>query len=92
MRSSRTITLFTLQPEPRRSPSALVASVVFHGSAIFLILSAFLFAPQFRLNTPDVYMMQHVNLDMPYPPIPKSGGSGSHVCEVFFIGRRIVRA
>lgn len=77
MRSSRTITLFSLQPEPRRSPSALVASVVFHGSAIFLILSAFLFAPQFRLNTPDVYMMQHVNLDMPYPPIPKSGGSGS---------------
>ena len=77
MRSSRTITLFTLQPEPRRSPSALVASVVFHGSAIFLILSAFLFAPRFRLNTPDVYMMQHVALDMPYPPIPKTGGSGN---------------
>ena len=76
MRSSRTITLFTLQPESRRSPSALVASVVFHGSAISLILSAFLFAPQFRLNTPDVYMMQHVALDMPYPPLPKSGGSG----------------
>jgi hypothetical protein len=77
MRSSRTITLFTLQPDPRRSPSALAASVVFHGSAIFLILSAFLFAPRFRLNTPDVYMMQHVALDMPYPPIPKSGGSGN---------------
>lgn len=77
MRSSRTITLFTLQPEPRRSPSALVASVFLHGGAIFLILSAFVFAPQFRLNTPDVYMMQHVSLNMPLPPIPKSGGSGS---------------
>jgi hypothetical protein len=77
MRSSRTITLFTLQPEPRRSPSALVASVVMHLSVIFVVLSAFLFAPQFRLNTPNVYMMQHVALDMPYPPIPKTGGSGS---------------
>jgi hypothetical protein len=77
MRSSRTISLFSVQPEPRRSPSALVASVVFHGSAIFLVLSAFVFAPQFRLNTPNVYMMQHVDLNMPYPTIPKAGGSGS---------------
>lgn len=77
MRSSRTITLFSLQPEPRRGPSAVVASVVVHGSAIALILSAFVYAPQFRLNTPDAYMMQHVSLNMPYPPIPKSGGSGS---------------
>ena len=77
MRSSRTITLFSLQPEPRRGPSALVASVVFHASAIALVLSAFLYAPQFRLNTPDVYMMQHVSLNMPLPPIPKLGGSGS---------------
>jgi hypothetical protein len=77
MRSSRTITLFSIQPEPRRGPSALVASVVFHSSAIALILSTFLYAPRFRLPTPDVYMMQHVNLNMPYPPIQKSGGSGS---------------
>jgi hypothetical protein len=48
-----------------------------HLSVIFVVLSAFLFAPQFRLNTPNVYMMQHVALDMPYPPIPKTGGSGS---------------
>lgn len=77
MRSSRTITLFTLQPEPPRSPSALVASAVLHASAIALVLFAFVFSPQFRLRTPDVYMMQHVDLNMPYPPIPKSGGSGS---------------
>ena len=77
MRSSRTITLFTLQPEQRRGPSAIVASVVLHGSTIALVLSAFLYAPQFRLNTPDVYMMQHVSLNMPLPPIPKLGGSGS---------------
>ena len=77
MRSSRTISLFTVQPEPRRGPSALVASVVFHGSAIFLVLSAFVYSPQFRLNTPNVYMMQHVDLNMPYPPIPKTGGGGS---------------
>ena len=77
MRSARTITLFSVQAEPRRGPSAVVASVVFHSGAIFLILSAFVFAPQFRLNTPDVYMMQHVSLNMPYPPIPKDGGSGS---------------
>lgn len=77
MRSSRTITLFSLQPEPRRGPSALVASVFFHSGAIFLILSAFVYAPQFRLNTPDMYLMQHVSLNMPPPPIPKSGGSGS---------------
>jgi hypothetical protein len=77
MRSSRTITLFTLQPEPRRGPSAIVASVVFHSAAIAFILSTFLFAPHFRLPTPDVYMMQHVSLNMPYPPVPKAGGSGS---------------
>jgi hypothetical protein len=77
MRSSRTITLFSLQPEPPRSPSALVASVVMHVSAITLVLFAFVFSPQFRLNTPDVYMMQHVDLHMPYPPIEKAGGSGS---------------
>lgn len=77
MRSSRTITLFTMQPEPRRAPSALVASATVHGAAIALILSAFLYAPQFRLRTPDVYMMQHVSLNMPLPPIPKAGGSGS---------------
>lgn len=77
MRSSRTITLFTLQPEPRRGPSALVASVFLHGGAIFLVLSAFVYAPNFRLNTPDRYMMQHVSLNMPYPTLPKSGGSGS---------------
>lgn len=77
MRSSRTITLFSLQPEPRRGPSGIVASVVLHAGAIALVLSAFVYAPQFRLNTPDVYMMQHVSLNMPYPPIPKSGGSGS---------------
>lgn len=77
MRSSRTITLFSLQPEPRRSPSALVASVILHGSAISLVLFAFVFSPQFRLNTPDAYLMQHVDLNMPYPPVEKSGGSGS---------------
>ena len=77
MRSSRTISLFTVQPEPPRGPSALVASVVLHSSAIALVLSAFVYSPQFRLNTPNVYMMQHVDLNMPYPPIPKSGGSGS---------------
>jgi hypothetical protein len=77
MRSSRTITLFSLQSEPRRGPSGLVASFVVHAGAISLILSAFVYAPQFRLNTPDVYMMQHVSLNMPYPTIPKSGGSGS---------------
>lgn len=77
MRSSRTITLFSLQPEAPRGPSALVASVVFHSAAIAFILSTFLYAPRFRLPTPDVYMMQHVSLNMPYPPIPKSGGSGS---------------
>jgi len=77
MRSSRTITLFTMQPEARRGPSALVASAVFHSAAIAFILSTFLYAPHFRLPTPDVYMMQHVSLNMPYPPIPKSGGSGS---------------
>lgn len=77
MRSSRTITLFSLQPEPRRGPSALVASVFLHGGAIFLVLSAFVYAPSFRLNTPDMYMMQHVSLNMPLPPVPKSGGSGS---------------
>ncbi|HEY1580755.1 MAG TPA: hypothetical protein VGF82_27125 [Terracidiphilus sp.] len=76
MRSSRTITLFTLQPEARRSPSALVASVVLHSSAIALVLFAFIYSPQFRLRTPDVYMMQHVSLNMPYPPIQKAGGSG----------------
>lgn len=77
MRSSRTITLFTLQPEPRRGPSALVASAVLHGGAIFLVLWAFVYAPNFRLNTPDRYMMQHVSLNMPYPTMPKAGGSGS---------------
>ncbi|MGA9587724.1 MAG: hypothetical protein WBQ95_20510 [Terracidiphilus sp.] len=77
MRSSRTISLFTVQPEPRRGPSALVASAVLHASAIALVLSAFVYAPQFRLNTPDVYMMQHVEMNMPYPPIQKDGGSGS---------------
>jgi hypothetical protein len=77
MRSSRTITLFTMQPEARRGPSALVASAVFHTAAITFILSTFLYAPRFRLPTPDVYMMQHVSLNMPYPPVPKSGGSGS---------------
>jgi hypothetical protein len=77
MRSSRTISLFSVQPEARRGPSALVASVVLHSSAIALVLSAFVYSPQFRLNTPDVYMMQHVDLHMPYPTIPKSGGSGS---------------
>ena len=55
----------------------MVASVILHGSAIFLILSAFVYSPQFRLNTPNAYMMQHVDLNMPYPPIPKAGGSGS---------------
>ncbi len=77
MRSSRTISLFTVQPEPPRGPSALVASAVLHASAIALVLSAFVYAPQFRLNTPNVYMMQHVDLNMPYPPIHKEGGSGS---------------
>jgi len=54
-----------------------VASVVLHVSAISLVLFAFVFSPQFRLRTPDVYMMQHVSLNMPYPPIEKAGGSGS---------------
>jgi len=77
MRSSRTITLFTMQPEPPQAPSGIVASAIFHASAIALVLSTFLYAPRFRLPTPDIYMMQHVNLNMPYPPIQKSGGSGS---------------
>jgi hypothetical protein len=77
MRSSRTISLFSAQPEPRRGTSALVASAVLHSSAIALVLSAFVYSPQFRLNTPNVYMMQHVSLNMPYPPIQKAGGSGS---------------
>lgn len=66
-----------MQPEPRRGPSALVASVILHSSAIALVLFSFIYSPQFRLRTPDVYMMQHVSLNMPYPPVQKSGGSGS---------------
>ncbi len=77
MRSSRTITLFTLQPEPRQGPSSFVASSGVHAAAIALVLSAFIYAPQFKLRTPDVYMMQHINLNIPYPPVHKAGGSGS---------------
>ncbi len=47
-----------------------------HASVIAGVILAFVYAPQFRLNTPDVYMMQHVNLNMPYPPIDRTGGSG----------------
>jgi hypothetical protein len=54
-----------------------VASVVLHIGAIGLVLYSFVFTPQFRLRTPDVYMMQHVSLNMPYPPVQKAGGSGS---------------
>ena len=38
---------------------------------------AFMYAPQFRLRTPDVYMMQHIDFNMPAPPIERAGGSGS---------------
>jgi hypothetical protein len=54
-----------------------VASVVLHVAAISLVLFAFVFSPQFRLRTPDVYMMQHVSLNMPYPQLEKAGGGGS---------------
>lgn len=77
MRSSRTITLFSVQPEPRRGPSALVASVVVHSAVIAMVGLAFMFAPQFRLNTPDVYMMQHIALNVPESLIHRAGGSGS---------------
>jgi len=77
MRSSRTITLFSVQPEARQGPSSFVASAVTHVCAIFGVVCAFIYTPQFKLPTPDVYMMQHVNLNIPYPPIQRAGGSGS---------------
>ena len=77
MRSSRTITLFTVQPEPRRGISSFVVSMLAHSAVIATVILAFIYAPQFKLNSPDVYMMQHVNLNMPYPPIERAGGSGS---------------
>ena len=77
MRSSRTITLFSVQPETRQGPSSYVASAVTHVCVIFGVVCAFIYTPQFRLPTPDVYMMQHVNLNIPYPPTQRSGGSGS---------------
>jgi hypothetical protein len=77
MRSSRTITLFSVQPETKQGPTSYVASGVFHVCTIFGVVCAFIYTPQFRLPTPDVYMMQHVNLNIPYPPIQKYGGSGS---------------
>jgi len=66
-----------VEPEARQGPSSYVASAVTHVCAIFGVVSAFIYTPQFRLPTPDVYMMQHVNLNMPYPPIERFGGSGS---------------
>jgi len=77
MRSSRTITLFSVQPEARQGPSSYVASAITHVCAIFGLVCAFIYTPQFKLPTPDVYMMQHVNLNIPYPPVKRAGGSGS---------------
>jgi len=42
-----------------------------------MVLLAFTYAPQFRLHTPDVYMMQHINLNVPESLIHRAGGNGS---------------
>jgi hypothetical protein len=36
-----------------------------------------LYSPQFRLHTPDVYALQHIQLNSPDPSILRSGGNGS---------------
>src|ERR1019366_6755477 len=77
MRSSRTISLFTEQPEQPKGVSAFVASMVAHSFVVALVILAFMYSPQFRLRTPDVYMLQHVELNRPDPPIRAPGGSGS---------------
>jgi len=77
MRSSRTITLFSDGPEPRQKPSAFVASMVVHGAFVAMVLLSFMYAPQFKIHSPDIYMLQHVDLNMPEPPIRRAGGSGS---------------
>lgn len=77
MRSSRTISLFTERPEPRQTPYSLVVSVVVHASGIAFVLLAFLYSPQFKLHTPDVYALQHIQLNAPDLKALRSGGSGS---------------
>ncbi len=77
MRSSRTISLFTEQPEPPKALSAFVASMVAHSAVIASVIVAFMYSPQFRLRTPDVYMLQHVELNHPDSPFRAPGGSGS---------------
>ena len=52
----------------------------------------FVFAPQFRLNTPNVYMMQHVDLEYAVSADSESRRKREPVSEVVLVGRRILGA
>jgi hypothetical protein len=77
-RSSGIVTLFTVQPPPRRGPSSFLVSLLVHGVAFVLLLFGLRHAP--RIEDQSVIQRYTVRLlDPPKPERQKRGSAGSGV-------------
>jgi hypothetical protein len=77
MKSSRTITLFSVVPDTGQQSSSFVVSILVHGAAIGLVSLGVLYTP--RMNpvlVSEHYTVRHLELHTPEARMRKAGGDG----------------
>ncbi|MDR3750938.1 MAG: hypothetical protein P4K94_05570 [Terracidiphilus sp.] len=77
MRSSRTITLFSVIPDTGQQSSSFVLSIAMHGAAIGLVSLGILYTPKINprlLN--ERYTVRHLDLHTPEAQMRRAAGSG----------------
>ncbi len=77
MRSSRTITLFSVIPDTGQQSSSFVVSILMHGAAIGLVSLGILYAPKMnpRLQS-ERYTVRRLDLHTPEAQMRRAAGSG----------------
>lgn len=77
MRSSRTITLFSVQPEEVQSRAAFLASILVHGAVIGLVAFVILYGPKVnhRVVT-ERFAVRHLDLHVPEELLSRSAVKG----------------
>jgi hypothetical protein len=76
--SSRTISLFTEQPQASGKPYAFLLSAVMHVTVAGVVVYGFLFAPRINMRAAaDRYVVRRVDLNRPDPENQRTAGDSS---------------
>lgn len=90
MGSSRTISLFTEEPQASGRPYAFALSAVVHVTVVSVVLYGFLFAPRINMRAAaDRYVVRRVDLNRPDPLDQRAAGDSSLYPTLHAVARTV---